>query len=57
VSRALADVFETLRGERGGFEAGGQQSAHDVASEEFHAAIGMMNDEEFAGAKKIVTDD
>jgi hypothetical protein len=53
----LANILETLRGERGGFEAGCQQIAHDVVGEEFHAAIGVVNDEEFARAKQFVTDD
>src|SRR5258708_34356269 len=56
-ARALADILETLRGERRGFEARGKQIAHDIVGKEFHAAIGMMDDEEFASAKQLVTDD
>src|SRR6266851_1034986 len=54
---AFADVLEALRGERRGFEARGEQVAHDVVGEEFHAAIGVVDDEEFAGAEQFVADD
>ncbi len=54
-ARALANILETLRGERRGFEARGKQIANGVAGEEFHAAIGVVNDEEFASAKQFVT--
>src|SRR5260370_3507386 len=54
-ARALADILEALRGESRGFEARGKQIAHDVIGEEFHAAIGMMDDEEFASAQQFVT--
>src|SRR5712664_1824659 len=54
-ARALADILETLSRERRGFEARGKQIAHDVIGEEFHAAIGMMDDEEFASAQQFVT--
>src|SRR6266404_6837504 len=56
-SRSLADVLEPLGGQLRCFQAGSQQAAHDIAGEEFHAAIGMVNDEKFAGAEKLVTDD
>src|SRR5260370_31197402 len=55
-ARAVADMLETLSRERRGFEARGKKIAHNVVGEEFHAAIGVVNDEEFAGAKKLVTD-
>ncbi len=54
---ALADIAEAARGEFGGFEAGVEEIAHDVVGEEFHAAIGVMDDEEFLGAEKFVADD
>jgi hypothetical protein len=54
---AFAEVLETLRSERGGFEAGGEETAHDVVGEKFHATIGMVNDEEFTGAEKFVAND
>ncbi len=56
-SRSLADVLEPLSGQLRCFQAGSQQVAHDIAGEEFHAAISMVNDEEFTGAEKLVTDD
>src|SRR5260370_39160443 len=55
-ARALADILETLSRERRGFGARGKQIAHNVVGEEFHAAIGGVNDEEFAGVRKLVTD-
>jgi len=54
---AFADVLKTLGSESGGFQAGGQQTAHDIVGEKFHAAIGVVNDEEFAGAEQFVADD
>src|SRR5882724_8194834 len=56
-SPSLADVLEPLGGQLRCFQAGSQQAAHDIAGKEFHAAIGMVNDEEFAGAKKFIADD
>ncbi len=54
---ALADIAEAARGEFGGFEAGVEEIAHDVVGEEFHAAIGVMDDEKLLGAEKFVADD
>ena len=54
---AFADVLKTLGSESGGFQAGGQQIAHDIVGEKFHTAIGVVNDEEFAGAEQFVADD
>src|SRR6266850_5673111 len=56
-SRSLADVLEPLSGQLRCFQAGSQQVAHDIAGEEFHAAIGMVNDEKFACSEKFITDD
>src|SRR5271166_3890418 len=47
----FADIAEATGSEFGGLQAGIQKTAHDVVSEEFHSAIGVMEDEEFAGAK------
>src|SRR5258708_37770823 len=52
-----SDVLKTLGSESGGFQAGGQQIAHDIVGEKFHTAIGVVNDEEFAGAEQFVADD
>jgi len=41
----FADVLKTLGSESGGFQAGGQQIAHDIVGEKFHTAIGVVNDE------------
>ena len=54
---ALADIFEAFRGEGGGFEAVGEEAAHDVAGEELHAAVGVMDNEEFFCAEQLVADD
>jgi len=54
---AFADVTEAAGSEFGGFEAGVEEIAHDVVGEEFHAAIGVMDDEEFLSAQQFVTDD
>src|SRR5882672_1410634 len=56
-SRSLAYILEPLGGQLRCFQAGSQQAAHDIAGEEFHAAIRMVNDEKFAGAEKFITDD
>src|SRR6266850_7969013 len=56
-SRSLADVREPLGGQLRCFQAGSQQVADDIAVEEFHAAIGMVNDEKFARAEKFIADD
>ena len=53
----LADVAEAGGSEFGGFEAGIQKIAHDVVGEEFHAAIGVMDDEKFLSAQQLVADD
>ena len=52
-----ADVAEAFGGELGSLETGSQQFPHHVIGEEFHAAVGVMNHEEFAGAEKLVADD
>ena len=54
---AFADVLETLGSERSGFEASGEEATHDVIGEKLHTAIGVVNDKEFASAKKFITDD
>src|SRR6267378_2151006 len=56
-SRSLAYILEPLGGQLRCFQAGSQQAAHDIVGEEFHAAIGMVNDEKFAGAEKFIADD
>src|SRR6266550_9498948 len=44
---AFAYVLEALGGEGGGFEAVGEEAAHHIVGEEEHAAVGMVDDEEF----------
>jgi len=54
---ALANVAETAGSEFGSFEAGIEKIAHNVVGEEFHAAIGVMDDEKFLSAEQLVADD
>src|SRR3979490_3332126 len=54
---AFADICEAFRSEGGGFQAVGEEAAHHIVGEEEHAAIGVVDDEEFFGAEKFVTDD
>jgi hypothetical protein len=53
---ALANVAEAARAKLSGFEAGVEKIAHDVVGEEFHATIGVMDDEKFLGAEQFVAD-
>lgn len=54
---AFANIAKAVGSKLGGFEAGIEKVTHGVVGKELHAAIGVMNDEEFAGAKKFVADD
>src|SRR5437868_5892189 len=54
---AFADVLESFGGEGGGFQAVCEEAAHDVVGEEEHAAVGVVDDEEFFSAKKLIADD
>jgi hypothetical protein len=54
---AFADIFEALGSEGGGFKAVGEEAAHDVVGEEEHAAVGVVDDEEFFCAEELVADD
>jgi hypothetical protein len=56
-TRAFADVAEAIGSEFGSFKAGIEEAAHDVVGEKFHAAIGVMDDEEFARTEEFVADD
>jgi hypothetical protein len=56
-ARAFAYVFEALGGEGGGFEAVGEEATDDIVREELHAAVGVVDDEEFLRAEKLVADD
>src|SRR5262249_27858541 len=52
-ARALADVAPTGFAELCGVEAFRQQIAHHLVGERLHAAIGVMDDEPFAGAEQL----
>src|SRR5829696_955843 len=54
---ALADVREPVRAEPGCLEAGLQQLGDLLVREELHAAVGVVDDEELAGAEELVADD
>lgn len=54
---AFADILEAFGRESRGFERVGKETTDDVVSEELHAAVGVMDDEEFPGAEELVTDD
>ncbi len=54
---AFADIFEAFGREGCGFEAVGKEAADDFVGEELHAAVGVVDDEEFFGAEELVADD
>jgi hypothetical protein len=51
-ARTLADVAPAGFAELCGIEAFRQQIAHHLVGERLHAAIGVMDDEPFAGAEQ-----
>ena len=55
-ARPFADISKSLRAELGCLEAVRQQAAHQFVAKEFHAAIGVVNDEPLARAEQLVRD-
>src|SRR6266478_5180443 len=52
-SGAFADILKSFVREGCRFQAAGQQSAHHVVGEEFHAAIGVVNDKPLPRAPSL----
>ena len=48
---AFAAVVPTAFVDGGCFQAFGQQIRHDFIAEQFHAAVGVMDDKPFSGAQ------
>src|SRR5579864_6053078 len=56
-SRALSDILKSFIREGCRFQAVGEQSAHYFVGEEFHAAIGVVNDKPLSRAQQLVRND
>ena len=56
-SGTFADIAKAVGRELRGLEATDQETPHHLVSEEQHAAVGVVNDEELIGAEQLVGDD
>ena len=56
-SRTFSDILKSFIRESRRFEAVGQQPTHHVVGEEFHAAIGVVNDKPLPRAQQLVRND
>src|SRR6202044_3294876 len=54
---AFAHILETFSRESCRFKGAGKQTTDDIVGEELHAAVGVMDNEEFLSAEKLVADD
>ena len=53
-ARTLAAIVPAIRVDGSGFQAAGEQIAHDFIGEQLHAAVGVMDDEPFPRSQQFI---